>query len=68
MLNVILCIFVNKDKNSSTRVHKHLVNDKNFPIFNHLRSTSACGDARDETCFAMLNSTKTTSKYLALIV
>ena len=40
----------------STRVSEHLFSDKSSHIYNHLKSRSACIEACNENCFAVLDS------------
>ena len=46
----------------STRVGEHLFSDKNSHIYKHLKSSSACREACNENCFAVLDSAGTAYK------
>ena len=46
----------------STRVREHLFSDKNSHIYKHLKSSSACREACNENCFAVLDSAGTAYK------
>ena len=46
----------------STRVREHLFSDKTSYVYTHLRSSSACKEALDEKCFAVLDSANTAYK------
>jgi len=46
----------------STRVGEHLFSDKNSYVYKHLKGSSACREACDEKCFAVLESANTAYK------
>ena len=46
----------------SIQVREHLFSDKNYNAYKHLKSCSACREACDEKCFAVLDSAKTANK------
>ena len=46
----------------STRVHEYLFSDKNSHVYKHLKGSSACREACDEKCFAVLESANTAYK------
>ena len=43
-------------------MHEHLFSDKNSHIYKHLKSSSACREACNEICFAVLDSAGTAYK------
>ena len=55
-LNICIYIYI------STRVREHLFSDKNSHIYKHLKSSSACREACNENCFAVLDSAGTAYK------
>ena len=46
----------------STRVREYLFSDKNSHVHKHLKGSSACREAGDEKCFAVLDSANTAYK------
>ena len=55
------CYVGRTDRHHATRVHEHLVSDKNSHILKHLKTNLQCKNACDENCFEILDTAN--SKY-----